>query len=258
MAFFYEPLGDGAYRSTDETVGPWGPDSQHGGPPAALVGGVLESCEPREGMRLARVTVEILGPVPVAELQVRARVARPGRRVELLEAVVAAGGRDVLRATGWRIAAEQGRAVAVAGTDPVPPRPEGETPFTFDGAGLFGYGRAVEWRFATGASDRPGPAAVWTRLRGEVVAGAEPSGWQRVLAVADSGNGVSAELPLRDWLFINPDLTVALVRPPVGEWVCLQAHTTIAGDGIGLAQSVLSDDTGGLGRGLQTLLVAPR
>ena len=255
---YYEPLGDGVYRSTGETVGPWGPDSQHGGPPSALVAGAMEACAPREGLRLARVTVEILGPVPVAELTVRTRVARPGRRVELVEAAVAAGGRDVLRASGWRIAHEPGRAVEVTAPGGPPARPTEETPFAFEGSGLFGYGNSVEWRWAQGASTEPGPAAVWTRLRGEVVAGEEPTGWQRVMAVADSGNGVSAVLPLPEWLFINPDLSVALVRPPVGEWVCLDAHTTVASDGIGLAQSELSDDTGRLGRGLQTLLVAPR
>ena len=255
---FYEPAGDDVFRSTPATAGPWDPAAQHGGPPSALIGRALERCQPRADTRLARVTVEILGPVPVGELRVRARVARPGRRVELVEAAVESGGREVLRATGWRIAIAAGKCPAIRHPNAPPPRPASAQDFSFDGADGFGYGDAVEWRFASGAPDRPGPAAVWTRLRGGVVAGEEPTGWQRVLAVADSGNGISAELPLRQWLFINPELTVHLVRPPVGEWVCVQARTTASADGIGLAQTAISDLDGRIGAGAQSLLVAPR
>ena len=104
----------------------------------------------------------------------------------------------------------------------------------------------------------PGPATVWTRLRVPVVEGEEPTGLQRVLAVADSANGVSAVLPLGDWLFINPELTVHLRRAPRGEWICLDADTAISHGGAGLARSVLSDDDGVVAQGAQSLLVAPR
>jgi hypothetical protein len=86
----------------------------------------------------------------------------------------------------------------------------------------------------------------------------EPTGLQRVLAVADSGNGVSAALPFDRWLFINPELTVHVRREPRGEWICLDAATTIAEGGAGLARSTLSDDDGVVAHGAQSLLVAPR
>ena len=137
--------------------------------------------------------------------------------------------------------------------------PSEETPFTFDDAGTrFGYADAGEWRFASGGPSALGPAAVWHRLRDTVVAGEEPSGWERVMSIADSGNGISAVLPLADWFFINPDLTVYLRREPVGEWVCMEAETQIEPDGLGLATSVLSDRAGRIGRGNQSLLVARR
>jgi hypothetical protein len=256
---FYEDLGDGRFRSTEHTVGPWSADFQHGGPPSALLTRALEHCEPSDGMRLARVTVEILGPVPVTELTVSARVSRPGRSVTFLEASASAGGREVLRASGWRIRADAGRAPEIAPSHQPPQLPEHESRAVFDEAvGPFGYGDAIEWRFAEGALDQLGPARCWTRLRGAVVAGEEPTGWQRVMSVADSGNGVSGSLPIAEWMFINPDLTVALHREAVGDWVCLEAATSITTDGVGLAASELSDAGGWLGRGLQTLLVSPR
>lgn len=258
MAFF-EPLGDGVYRSTASTVGPWDPGLQHGSPTSALLTRELLSVARRADTRLVRVTVDILGPVPVADLTVTSRVARPGRRVELVEATASVDGREVVRASGWRIAVGPDQAVALPDPRPAPSFPDRETDFVFDEAGTtFGYAQAGEWRFATGAPDAAGPAAAWHRLRGEVVAGEEPSGWERVMSVADSGNGVSAVLPLSDWYFINPDLTVYLVREPVGEWVCLDAETHVEADGIGLAESALWDRSGRIGRGHQSLLVARR
>ena len=104
----------------------------------------------------------------------------------------------------------------------------------------------------------PGPAVVWMRSRVPVVAGEQLTPLQRVLVVADSGNGVSATLDWRRFLFINVDLTVHLHRLPAGEWVCLDAVTTPEADGIGLADTALSDEGGLIGRAVQTLLVAER
>jgi len=265
MRPFFEPLGGGRFLATPSTAGPWSPEHQHGGPPAALLGRALERCEPRDAMALARCTFEILGPVPVGEVEVSARVARPGRSVQLLEAELRAGGRVAMTVRAWRIrvAGEATGAGAGAGAggggDPEapPPRPSGATaaPSGLDG---FGYGQAVELRFASGGWHDPGPATVWTRLRVPVVPGEEPSGLQRVLAVADSGNGVSAVLPLDGWLFINPELTVHLRREARGEWICLDATTVISAGGTGLARSTLSDEEGVVAHGAQSLLVTRR
>jgi hypothetical protein len=122
----------------------------------------------------------------------------------------------------------------------------------------FGYGAAVELRFAAGGWSEPGPATAWTRLRVPVVDGEEPSGLQRVLAVADSGNGISAVLSWEAWLFINPELSVHVRREPRGEWICLDAETSIAHGGAGVARSVLSDADGPVAHGAQSLLVMPR
>ena len=249
---FYEPLGDGRFRSTAHTSGPWDVRSQHAGPPAALLGRALERTEPREGTLLARVTFEILGPVPVAEVEVESQVVRPGRTVELLEARLSAGGRPVMTARAWRLPATEAPA---AGPAPAPmPRPDGATPPPHD----FGYGHAVELRFAAGGWFEHGPATAWTRLKLGVVPDEQPSPLQRVLAVADSGNGISAVMSWDEWLFINPELTVHVLRPPAGEWVVLDAATTIAPGGAALARSVLSDETGPVAYGAQSLLVAPR
>jgi hypothetical protein len=254
MNAFYEPLGDGRFLSTPHTRGPWDPANQHAGPPAALLGRALERCAQRDDLLLTRLTFEIVRPVPVADVEVEARVVRPGRSVELLEGELRAGGGPVMTVRAWRVLAA---AAPTVGDAPPPLRPPNATPPP-SGLTDFGYGEAVEMRFAAGGWDVLGPATAWIRLRVGVIAGEEPTGLQRLLAVADSGNGISGVLPIDQWLFINPELTVHLRRAPRGEWICLDAETTISEGGAGLARSVISDESGVVAQGAQTLLVMPR
>jgi hypothetical protein len=252
---FFRDLGGGRFRATASTAGPWDPGLQHAGPPAALLGRALEGCAPREDMALARVCFEILGPVPVGEVAVEASVTRAGRSVELLEATIEAGGRTAIAARAWRIALRGAPAGGPPATKPPPP-PRAADPS--QPAFFPGYGEAVDFRFAVGGWSEPGPATVWTRLRVSVVAGEEPTGLQRMLAVADSGNGVSAVLPFERWVFINPELTVHIRREARGEWICLDAVTTVEAGGAGLARSTLYDADGPVAHGAQALLVTPR
>ena len=254
---FYVPLGEDRWLGTVHTTGPWDPGTQHGGPPSALLGRAIQRCGPREDMVVARFTCEIVRAIPVGEITVQARLARPGRSVELLEAVAAAGGREVARAAAWRVL--RAAAPAVPARLPAPPGlpPEGQG-MRPDSNWVDGYLSAIEWRVAGGSLTAPGPAAVWSRMRYPLVPDEEPSPLERVLATADSGNGVSWELDLGRWHFINPELTVHLHREASGEWICLDAQTMISTGGAGLATSVLSDLTGPVGVGAQSLLVAPR
>jgi hypothetical protein len=252
---FFIPRGDGRYLATEHTSGPWDPRLQHAGPPAALIARALDRCEPREEMLISRVTFEILHAVPVGEVEVDARVERPGRGVELLAASLRAGGREVVRASAWRVLRAQGEATRRAWEPP--PLPDEETPMPAELESA--YLRAVEWRLVRGGFFlEPGPAIAWTRLRVAIVDGEEPSGLERVLAVADSGNGLSMVLDMREWWFINPELTVHFEREARGEWICLDAATSIQPGGAGLAVSTLGDADGPVARGAQTLYVAPR
>jgi hypothetical protein len=120
-----------------------------------------------------------------------------------------------------------------------------------------GYHTAMDVRFVAGSFLELGPATVWMRMRHPLVPGEAPSPLCRVLVAADSGNGVSAALDYRRWRFINPDLTVHLLRPPAGDWVALEAATTAAA-GIGLADTALHDERGPIGRSAQALVIDRR
>jgi Acyl-CoA thioesterase C-terminal domain/Acyl-CoA thioesterase N-terminal domain len=253
---FFVPRGEGRWLATVHATGPWDERAQHAGPPSALLGRAMRHCEPREDMIVSRFTTEILSSIPVGEVEVRARVARPGRSVQLLEAVLTAGGREVAWARAWRVLRTECPG-AGPGLVKAPPLPGSGAPLP-PGGWVDGYLSAIEWRAVRGAFGERGPATVWARMRYPLVPGEEPSGLERALAVADSGNGISGELDLRRWLFINPELTVHMFRDPEGPWICLDAQSNIAAGGAGLATSVLSDLDGPVGVGAQALLIAPR
>ncbi|MGH2954319.1 MAG: thioesterase family protein [Solirubrobacterales bacterium] len=270
---FYVPDGD-RFVSSQLTRGPWDPDSQHAGPPAALIGRALERCpSPREEdapgeWHFGRMTFEILRAVPIAPLRVEARVARPGRSVELVEATLTDDSEVLIRATAWRLRAagvelpaglaskQAGSPVRRPGT-PAGPGEGADAPFFPTGEEV-GYHSAMERRFVAGSFLDLGPATVWMRTRHPLVHGEQPTPLQRVLIAADSGNGVSATLDYARYLFINVDLSVHLHRLPAGEWVCLEAITTPEPAGVGLADTLLHDQHGPIGRALQTLLVRER
>lgn len=255
---FFVPDGE-RYVASELTRGPWDPDSQHAGPPAALLGRAVERLEGGEEKQLGRITFEILRPVPIAALSVQTRVIRPGRSVELVEADLSDDEGPVISARAWRIGTGHVEIPEGLPRDPAPPGPaHGETKPFFPTGQQVGYHTAMEYRFVSGSFLDPGPAVVWMRMRHPLVEGEEPSPLVRVLAAADSGNGVSATLDWRRYLFINVDLTVHLHRVPAGEWVCLDAITLPEPNGVGIADSALHDERGPIGRATQTLLVAER
>ena len=256
-ASFFEPAGPGSFVATGATAGPWSADAQHGGPPSALAARELERHEPDENMRLARVAVDILRPVPVGPLTASTRTLRPGKRVALLETVLESNDQPVLVARGWRIMKlADGPVVTRAAAAPEIPAAAKEP--RFPGGNVDGYLSHTEWRFETGNFDEPGPCKTWARPRIPLLPGEETSPMARSLLLADSGNGVSMALDPRIYIFINVDLTVILHRDPAGEWLLLDAATTMDGTGTGLAETKLSDTAGEVGVGLQTLLVSPR
>jgi Acyl-CoA thioesterase C-terminal domain/Acyl-CoA thioesterase N-terminal domain len=238
---------------TELTRGPWDPGAQHAGPPSALIARALERCEPRDGMRIGRITIDILRSVPLEPLGVSARVVRPGRSVELLEASLSGPDGALMHARAWRLAAGE---VGLDAGEP-PPGPErGRGRDFFPTGQRAGYHTAMDYRFVRGGFLEPGPAMVWLRMRVPLVAGEPTTPLERLMVVADVGNGVSAVLDWRRFLFINTELSVHVLRPPEGAWIGVDAVTHV--DGIGLAESTLWDDRGRVGRGAQALLVRER
>ncbi len=256
MKALYEADGDG-FVPTELTAGPWYAGAQHGGPPAALLARAVEA--EADGFQPARLTVELLRPVPLAPVTVTVEETHGGRRARRIRAALHAGGTEVARATGLLLRPGDHAVPAGPDLDAQPAPPDDGPPVVARRDHPIAYHRdGVEIRFTRGGFTTPGHAFAWIRLRVPVVAGEIPTPFQRVAAAADFGNGVSAYLHPDDWYYVNPDLTIYLGRLPDGEWVGLEAATRARDSGIGLAESRLYDPAGPVGRSLQSLLVWPR
>lgn len=251
-------IADGQIVATDLARGPWAPDAQHGGAPAALLARAFERAVPEDdGLVFARLTYELMRPVPLGPLSVDAQLVRPGKRVQLLDgSITTPDGLEVVRARAVRVRA----ADIDAGTvEPPPPGPAGGRPNDFKRDELERFPTdAMEIVFVAGSFYERGPSTAWFRLRVPIVAGEAPSGLQRLAAAADFPNGIASELSWDAYVFINPDLTIYLFREPVGEWICLDARMTVADGGVGFSEAVLYDANGRVGRSLQSLYVGPR
>lgn len=258
----YAPLPEGGYQASELTRGPWDPAHQHAGPPVALVCRAIEHAAHEHGLtHLARLTANLLRPVPIGRLAVELATDYVGRNAAHYSARLMAEGKEVGRFTALcqREVAIELPARLAGHPLPAAPRAPLDSPpqrFPFEGRHV-GYGDLVEARVAQGELFR-GPCLVWMRLAHPLVAGEEPGAYQRVAVAADSGNGVSAVLDYQRYSFVNADLTIHLLRRPVGEWIGLDARTALGPQGTGLAESALYDSSGLIGRSLQSLAVRPR
>ena len=251
----YLPDGD-LLVPTELTGGPWSAEAQHGGPVAAAVARAVEAVPAPVAMVTLRLTVELLRPVPLRPLRIETSVPRPGKRVQLVDATVTDGQTEVARARALRIRTAPVPVPHEAEQPDYGPEPAAGAPLSLEGRLEHpSFLQAMEFRFIRGSGDAPGPATAWARLRVPVVPGEEPSPLQRTAAAADFGNGISRVVDFTTHLFINADLTVALSRPPVGEWVGLDMVTRLSADGYGQAESQVFDRYGPAGRAVQSLIV---
>jgi hypothetical protein len=259
-AFYLRPdRGKEQYDATPSTAGPWDTKLQHGSPVAALLATRIEQTAARADMRVAQLTLDFLGPVPIASLEVKVEPVRPGRKIALWTASIAgSSGRIAARVSAWLLATGKDRNPAVRIDDTLPPRPDTPTTTFFKAVPHFGHGDALEWRMAAGSFHELGPGTIWARTRIPLVEGELVTPLARVLLMVDSANGLSAVLDVEKYLFVPVNLTVSLERYPVAEWVGMHAETSLTSDGVGITRAHIFDERGMIGEALQTLYVEPR
>lgn len=241
--------------------GPWNPEAQHGGAVAGLLTRAVESCDTPVPMRIARLTVDMLREVPLRALRVHARVVRTGKRIQLVDAALAEGEREVARATALLVRTEvvAGLERWVSERKPLGVSPEDRAPLEFqENWPAPGYVRAMDFIWPGGAPALGEVGVIWSRLRVPFVAGEEPSPLVRLAAGADFASGAGSALDFSRFVSINPDLTLHIEREPADEWVGVAGRTDLAADGIGQSTADLYDLQGRVGRAQASLYVAPR
>lgn len=257
MESLFTTAGAHVFDSTALTGGPWRSDAQHGGPPAALLARIIESVEePTE--RVARLSVELVKPVPLARLTATVKRTQMSRRVAHGSASLSADGVVVATASALFLATAE-----LPEPDWRPAQtirsPEDATPIVaptwVSGDATAFHRDAIDHRVIEGNFGSPGSAVEWIRLRQPVVAGEEPSPLCRVAAAADVASGISSIYGAESGVgLINADLTIAVHRQLIGEWVGIDAVTEIGPDGIGLCTNRLFDIVGTIGSATQSLI----
>lgn len=239
-------------------AGPWDPRMQHGSAPAGLAVWAAEAIPTPVPMRIARVTIDLMRPVPLQPLTLAREVLREGRKIQLCEVRLLADGVVVASASVLKIRSQTlplpGDIIDLPVELPGPDRSREETALFSTSA--FVGGMSV--RSARGKFGVKGPGAIWYRVERPLVEGAGVSQAMRAVIAADFCNATSAALDFREWIFINADLTVSMTREPIGEWVLLDADCWIGPDGAGLALARLADSKGYFGRAAQSLVVEKR
>lgn len=254
--FFYESLGGGRYRSTVHAQGAWNAHEQHMAPATGIIAHELEAFRPREDLRMARISLDILGIIHGGEFEVTTRMVRPGRTIELVEAEMVCAGRTAVIARAWRLKTQDSTSVAALEDHPVS-HPEELPPW--DGMAPWPGGYIAQLDFRVEPGHRPGRGVVWLRTPHSMVGGIRTPDLVRLVGLVDTANGVAprVEPGPASWMFPNVDLQIHMHRRPVGEWLGLQAQQTYGSDGIGLTSAVLHDVAGPFGRSEQILTVRP-
>ena len=251
-------IADNRVTVSPDAAGPWDPTMQHGSAPSALAVWAAERIPTKSPMRIARVTIDLMRPVPLAELTVETEVLREGRKIQLCAVRLRAGDTVVVTATVLKI-----RQDAVPLPDDVRelpvdlPGPDAATPEPADFS-TSPFVRGMTLRAARGRFGVKGPGAIWYRVDWPLVEGHAVSQAMRAVVASDFCNGTSAALDFHSYTFLNADLTVNMAREPVGEWILLDAESWIGPDGAGLEMARLGDAKGYFGRVVQSLVIEKR
>ncbi len=238
--------------------GPWSPDHCHAGPVAGAIAHAIETAF-GPGKDLTRLTLDLIRPIPVAGFTVDVEITRNGRRL--------ATGSAVLTGVDGRIAATAtATLIAPAPETDIPPGPcprprladadEGGFPIDFALHDLPFISDFVKVRLPKGEDTSPGPSSLWM-CTPPILAGQAPSSFQRLCPLADCGNAISRNGDIKNFTFLNGDLTIVAHRKTGSDWLLSEAVSHWHRNGIGLAEARISDEDGPLASALQSLIVSP-
>lgn len=256
---------DGEYFIPSENASsPWGPTLLHGAATSGLIGYAVEQAADTEKMQLARLTIDLFRPVPRERLNMKTRVLRQGRKIQVLEISLLCSGVEVCRASAVLLI-KSPLDVPAHGIPSVkkPEGPEGIVARSIRSAGPEemaklppGFHNVMEIRSADNTFGE-GKGTVWIRIPSQIIAGVDNTPLMTIAAISDLGNGMSQLRIDDDTGIINADISMHLYRMPKGEWICLDAQTKVEVTGVGIVETRLFDQYGIIGMVNQACLASP-
>ena len=238
--------------------GPWDPKLQHGSAPSALIVAVAEAVPTAAPMRVARLTVDLMRPIPVAPLEIKTEVLREGRKIQLCNIDLIADGKLCVRGTVLNIRRESFELPDTVKAEPVTlPPPE---------AGRIAEGKITENPFMAclnmsvvkGGFNRPGPGAVWFRVDRPIIEGSPT-----LRPCGRLSRPISATAPRRCWISAPGPSSMAICRSTLrairsATGFCSTRKPGLGRTAAGIACAKLADSQGYFGRAAQSILIEPR
>lgn len=253
---FFTTKDDAWFTPTAHTRGPWSEHACHAGPPSGLLARAIENLLPEQ--RLTRLTINLQRPIPFAGFTISARVVRQGKTVSLSEAsLLDQDGKTIVTAAGMHLTPAPEIQMPTYQQSMGSPDDATEGPFAISGS-LHGKpafnGDGVHVRYPSGQDEKPGPTRAWMKVL-PLLNTEAPSPFQRICPLADCGNAFGRNAEIQDMTFMNTDLTLLLHRDPEGDWLGTQSVGYWEPNGIGLADALLFDHRGAVGRAMQSLVL---
>ncbi|MBP2280145.1 hypothetical protein H4W00_000958 [Psychrobacter sp. PL19] len=247
------------YQPTEHAQGAWNEHEQHMAPATGVLSRELSQFAPQDNMRIARISLDILGLIPLDDFTITTRCIRPGKTIELIESVMSSRDRDCIIARAWRLLTQDTSMIAGLEDKSAPHQPD-ELPVWDDMKGWPG-GFIKSVRLVAEADRRPGKGMVWITTDVDMIADEPTDDLVHLLGMVDTANGVVPRLGLgladAGWMFPNTDLQIHMHRSPQGRWLGIEAVQQYGTDGIGVTSSVLHDTQGPFGRSEQILTIRP-
>lgn len=253
---YFQRTGPHTFRPTSHVSGAWQIKEQHVGPAFGLLAHLVETDLSRrrdDGLTTARLSYDILGTMTMDEVETSVRVTRPGRSVELVEAVMSQAGRDAVVLRAWNMQGRDTRALAGSPLSALP-RPEEMPAWNPSSLWQGGFIASAEVRRSELGQGR---AHYWVRTPVTLLADEPVSALAYVAGLLDIANGMAARVDPLSVAFPNVDLTVHLFESPKGEWVGFDTSVTFGSGGIGVTHSTIHDCEGPVGHMSQILTVRP-
>ncbi|MGN6688552.1 MAG: thioesterase family protein [Actinomycetales bacterium] len=255
MAYF-ERLSATSFRPTEHVGGAWNTEEQHIAPALGLMAHAVELDRDQrrdDGLVISRLSYDILGVLPMEPVDVQVRVVRPGRTIDLVEAVLSHASRPAVLLRAWLLKPTD--TTSLAGTDlPRIPGPD-ELP-EWDAAAVWPGGFIASGEIRRKEAG-PGRASFWVRSEHALLDGEPVSATASAARLLDIANGMAVRADPGQVVFPNVDLTAHLVRQPAAGWVGFDTTVSFGPAGVGLTSSMLHDERGPFGTLAQSLTVRP-
>jgi hypothetical protein len=252
MTAIFMPEGN-LLRATEHAGGPWSPDMLQGSATTALMAREVEQLAIGCSFAVRRLTFDLWRPAGLRAFGLVTDLLRDGRKAKTLQVRLMDGEAEIGRCTALLTAPGISPADPFAKAASHDDAPETGAPPPAFAQKWSRYFQNVSVRLIEGALEKPGPAAAWMRLDMPLVEGEANTPLLQAVQAADFSSGVAQIVDMREWTFVNPEISLYFFRAPEDEWILIRSRTRVGANGAGLTTATLSDRQGPFAEVMQAM-----